>query len=192
MHFSTSYPQRALMSSTDNFNNIISIWFEEREISIPDDFIIKIRQYQDLIIDCSSRMNIISRNDLDIMLERHILDSLVPINEIPEKGDLVDVGSGAGFPAIPIALVRPELKIVMVESIRKKVIFLNSVIAGLKLENISVWHGRIEDFRPKSNYNIATIRAVAPTPKRINHLKTILCESGKIIYYNKFNKYKVI
>lgn len=180
------------MSSTDSFNNIISIWFEKREISIPDDFVIKIKLYHDLIIDCSSRMNIISRNDLDIMLERHILDSLVPLNEIPETGDLVDVGSGAGFPAIPIALMRPELKIVMVESKHKKVLFLSSVIADLKLENIAVWHGRIEDFRPKSSFDIATIRAVAPTDKLIRHLKKILYEYGKIIYYKKFDQYEVV
>lgn len=180
------------MPSTDSFNTIISGWFEEREINIPDNFPIKIKLYHDLIMDCSNRMNIISRNDRDIMLERHILDSLVPIKEIPGEGELVDVGSGAGFPAIPIALLRPELKIVMVESIRKKVIFLSGVIAGLKLENIAVWHGRIEDFRPKLNYNIATIRAVAPTNKLIGHLKKILCGSGKIIYYNKFNDFMLL
>ena len=180
------------MPSIDDFNTIISNWFEKREINIPDDFAAKIKLYHDLVMEWSSRINIISRNDRDIMLERHILDSLVPINEIPETGDLVDVGSGAGFPAIPIALMRPALKIIMVESRRKKVIFLSSVVATLKLENIAVWHGRIEDFRPKLNYNIATIRAVAPTDKLINHLKKILCGSGKIIYYNKFDKYEVI
>jgi len=126
------------------------------------------------------------------MLERHILDSLVPINEIPDKGELVDVGSGAGFPAIPIALMRPELKTVMVESRYKKIVFLSSVIANLKLENVAVWHGRIEDYRPKLKYNIATIRAVAPTDKLIKHLRAHVCGLGNIIYYNKFNQYEVI
>ncbi len=152
----------------------------------------KIELYHDLIYAWSKKINIISRNDLNIILERHILDSLVPIDEIPETGIMVDVGSGAGFPAVPIALIKPQLQIIMIESRQKKVVFLNDVIASLKLENTAVWNGRIEDFEPRNGCDIITIRAVAITEKLILHLKKIVQNNGKIIYYNKFSEYEIL
>jgi len=148
--------------------------------------------FQDLIRAWSERMNIVSRNDLDILLERHILDSLVPLGEIPSEGTLVDIGSGAGFPAIPIALVRPSLDIVMIESRGKKVLFLNEVISRMKLQHVSLWEGRFEDYAPIGKAEIITVRAVAITEKIKKKSREILSESGKIIYYNKFDSYQLI
>jgi 16S rRNA (guanine527-N7)-methyltransferase len=148
--------------------------------------------YYDLILEWSEKINLVSRNDLEDLVRRHILDSLTPINEIPLRGRLVDVGSGAGFPAVPIALVRPELEIVMIESIRKKVKFLDEVISRLELPNVSIWHGRLEEFETTEKYDIATIRAVAVTEKIKKHLRRIIGENGKIIYYNKFNEYRLL
>ncbi|UCE66209.1 MAG: 16S rRNA (guanine(527)-N(7))-methyltransferase RsmG [Candidatus Zixiibacteriota bacterium] len=171
---------------------VIKRWFGDRGLEADIGFLRKTGLYYDLILEWSRRINLVSKNDLSNLLERHILDSLVPIKEIPIKGDLVDIGSGAGFPAIPIALVRPELYIVMVESRRKKVLFLNEVVSKLELPGVSVWNGRLEDYFPAKKYDIATIRAVLVTEKNRKHLRKIIKESGKIIYYNKFNEYKLL
>jgi len=174
------------------FEKIIKEWFARHDQEIIPDFIPKASLYHDLILEWSGRLNIVSRNDLEILLERHILDSLVPLKEIPLKGVLCDIGSGAGFPAIPIALVRPGLDIVMIESRRKKTIFLNEVISKLELPGVSIWAGRFEDFSPMFEIDLITIRAVAATEKIRKHCGTILKESGKIIYYNKFDSYHLI
>jgi 16S rRNA (guanine527-N7)-methyltransferase len=174
------------------FKKTIKNWFADRSLEIDDALIDRVGIYHDLIIDWSRRMNLVSRNDFDNIIERHFLDSLTPIKEIRRTGHLVDVGSGAGFPAIPIALMRPELGIVMIESIRKKVVFLNEAISRLSLERVSVWHGRLEDFSPIKKYDIATIRAVAITEKLRKHLERVIKDTGKIIYYNKFNEYRLI
>ena len=171
---------------------IIKKWFSDRGLEAKADFIQKAGLYHDLLLEWSPRINLVSKNDLNNLLERHILDSLTPLKEILIKGDLVDIGSGAGFPAIPIALVRQELDIVMIESRRKKVLFLNEVISKLELPGISVWNGRFEDFSPVRSFDIATIRAVAITEKIRKHLGKTIKGSGKIIYYNKFNEYKLL
>ena len=174
------------------FDKTIKDWFSVRDWELPSGFIPGAAVYHDMIRERSGKMNIVSRNDLGILLERHILDSLVPLEKIPARGLLCDIGSGAGFPAIPIALARPELDIVMIESRRKKVSFLDAVIAKLELSRVSVREGRFEDFSPESEADIITIRAVALTEKIRKHSRKILKESGKLIYYNKFGSCRLI
>ena len=91
-----------------------------------------------------------------------------------------------------LPLIRPGLNIVMVESRRKKVLFLDEAISKLGLSGISIWNGRFEEFSPSYIYDIATIRAVAITEKIEKHLRKIVKESGKIIYYNKFGEYRLL
>jgi 16S rRNA (guanine527-N7)-methyltransferase len=180
------------MPPSQEFKKTVKEWFARGDQKLSPDFIPGAALYHDLIRDWSKRFNIVSRNDLDILLERHILDSLVPIKEIPPKGLICDIGSGAGFPVIPIALVRPELDIIMIESRRKKVIFLNEAVSKLELPRVTIWEGRFEDFSPAKKVDIITIRAVAVTDKTRKHSREILKESGKIIYYNKFNSYQLL
>ena len=180
------------MSPETGPEEIIKRWFAGRGLELPPDFTPMTGLYQDLILAWSERMNIVSRKDLDILLERHILDSLVPLGEIPSEGILVDIGSGAGFPAIPIALVRPSLDIIMIESRGKKVLFLNEVISRMELKHVSIWEGRFEDYSPTGRAEIITIRAVAITEKIKKKSREILKKSGKIIYYNKFDSYQLI
>jgi 16S rRNA (guanine527-N7)-methyltransferase len=180
------------MPSSQEFENIIREWFAGHELELNPYFIPKAILYHDLVQEWSKRLNIVSRNDLDILLERHILDSLVPLGEIPPEGYLCDIGSGAGFPAIPISLARPELDIIMIESRRKKVLFLKEVLSKLELPRVTFWEGRFEDFSPAKKIDIITIRAVAVTDKIREHSREILNESGKIIYYNKFDSFQLL
>lgn len=180
------------MSPEPGFEEIIKKWFAGRGLELPPDFVAMAVLYRDIILEWSERMNIVSRNDLDILFERHILDSLVPLGEIPPEGSLVDIGSGAGFPAIPIALVRPSLNIIMVESRRKKVLFLNEAVSRMNLRHVSIWEGRFEDYSPTGKAEIITVRAVAPTDGIKKKSREILSKSGKIIYYNKFDSYQLL
>jgi 16S rRNA (guanine527-N7)-methyltransferase len=180
------------MALSANFEDRIRSWFDARRLDLPDDFIPRAGIFHELIQEWSKRINIVSKNDLGMLLERHILDSLVPINEIPESGNMVDIGSGAGFPAVPITLLRPRMNIIMIESVGKKAVFLNEAISRLELARVSIWHGRFEDFLPVVKFEIATIRAVKLTDKIKAGLKRIMRDSGKIIYYNKFGQFELI
>ncbi len=167
-------------------------WFKARELCLPDDFIEKAEAYHDLILSWSQRMNMVSKKDLGTLLERHILDSIVPAPVIPESGYLIDIGSGAGFPAIPLALIRPRLNITMIEARHKKVLFLKEVCSKLNLVNVTIVEVRLEDFAPDHMFDIATVRALPRWKQRLPQIKNLLKQSGKLIYYERPGKYRVI
>lgn len=167
-------------------------WFKTKNSSLPDDFIEKAESYHDLILSWSQRMNLVSKKDLETLLERHILDSIVPALAIPESGYLVDIGSGAGFPAIPLAMIRPRLSITMIEARHKKSLFLKEACSRLKMKNLMIVEARLEDFAPDHMFDIATIRALPLWKQLLPQIRRLLKQSGKLIYYERPGKYRVI
>jgi 16S rRNA (guanine527-N7)-methyltransferase len=124
----------------------------------------KLIQHADLIREWNRRVNLISRQDEDRILSHHVLDSLYLLQaaEIATGACVLDLGSGAGFPGIPMTLVRPDLTMLLVESKRKKVLFLQKAIAMLSLLRCKAILGRIEALSttvPK--VDIVVSRAVA-------------------------------
>ena len=174
-----------------SYDKIID-WFRAGDLPLPDDFIEKAEAYHDLIISWSQRMNIVSKKDLGSLLERHILDSIVPAPDIPESGYLMDIGSGAGFPAIPLALIRPRLNITMIEAHHKKVLFLREVRARLNLGNVTIDEVRLEDFWPDQLFDIATVRALPRWEKQLPQVSRLLSQSGKVVYYERPGKVRII
>lgn len=103
--------------------------------------------YQDILLEWNKKINLISRKDEARIVTRHFLQSLglVKIVSFPQKARIMDLGSGAGFPGIPVKLVRPDLRIVLVESKRKKVLFLRHIVEAIHLKNVEIVQGRIEE-----------------------------------------------
>ena len=125
----------------------------------------KIEQFVELLKDWNQKMNLVSRNSLEVLWERHILDSAQLISYIPSQTKRVlDIGSGAGFPAVVLAIllqeINPDAEVIMVESIKKKTVYLNDVCSKLGLSNVKVLNCRVESSAlPKPD--IITARAVA-------------------------------
>ncbi|MEE9553941.1 MAG: 16S rRNA (guanine(527)-N(7))-methyltransferase RsmG [candidate division Zixibacteria bacterium] len=180
------------MTFPPGFDIKIDQWFVDNGLIKPSDFTMRAGLHYDLIREWSNRMNIVSKNDLEILLERHILDSLTPITSIPDKGRLIDIGSGGGFPGIPIALIRPELKIILLESRHKKALFLQEAKKQLKLDNVSVEECRLEAFTSNSPFDIATIRALPQWEKHLKRIKSLLRPEGYIIYYKRLGESEII
>ncbi|MBL7094122.1 16S rRNA (guanine(527)-N(7))-methyltransferase RsmG [candidate division KSB1 bacterium] len=112
------------------------------------------QKYYDLLLDWSQRTNLISTADQSRIVERHFLESVavLPAIEINQGVKILDVGSGAGFPSIPICLLRPDINFFLVESKRMKVLFLRQVVEQLSLKNVSVFGERCESFADKEEY----------------------------------------
>lgn len=97
----------------------------------------------------------------EAMVSRHLLDSLAAAPWLPASGRVLDVGSGAGLPGIPLSLVSPTLQFTLLDSSGKRTRFIQQMIAELRLDNVAVVHGRVEDHRPAAGYQAVLARAFA-------------------------------
>lgn len=124
-------------------------------------------KYKDILKEWNNKINLTTITDDYEIIVKHFLDSisLVKCGLLKDGISLIDVGTGAGFPGIPIKILFPGIKVVLLDSLNKRVNFLNEVIEQLKLENIYTVHGRAEDMARDKNYrekyDISTARAVA-------------------------------
>ena len=129
-------------------------------------------KYYNLIKEWNEKFNLTTILEQHDVIIKHFLDSVLIINDLKENSKLIDVGAGAGFPSVPIKIMRPDLEVVMLDGSNKRITFLNEVIAQLNLKNISAVHERCEiaahkpEFRENFDYCVA--RAVAES--------NVLCE----------------
>lgn len=125
------------------------------------------KQYYELLIEWNKVMNLTGITDRDEVYEKHFIDSLAIVKAVDiEKIDsVIDIGTGAGFPGIPLKIAFPHLHIVLLDSLNKRINFLNEVIQTLQLDEITALHGRAEDFAKKDEYrekfDLSVSRAVA-------------------------------
>ena len=116
---------------------------------------------QELYQDWNLKINVVSRKDIDELYLRHVLHSLgiAKVMEFKPGAKVMDVGTGGGFPGIPLAILFPETDFHLVDSIGKKIKVVNEVAEGLGLENVKTTHGRVEEV--KDTYDFIVSRAVA-------------------------------
>jgi 16S rRNA (guanine527-N7)-methyltransferase len=100
-------------------------------------------RHVDLLLKWNKSINLTSITDPDEVLEKHVLDSLAVVPVLP-AGSLLDAGSGGGFPGIPVAIARPELEVALVDSVQKKVAFLKSALAELRLPKVKAYAVRLQ------------------------------------------------
>lgn len=124
------------------------------------------RIYQEILLDWNERMNLTTITDPEDIQNKHFLDSLtcvIPLDK--ETGKLIDIGTGAGFPGIPIKIAKPGLTVTLLDSLNKRIKFLDEVIARLNLVGINTVHGRAEECARSNDhreiYDFAFARAVA-------------------------------
>lgn len=158
------------------------------EYGLSSNQIIKFERYLSLLLEWNEKFNLTAITDKDQIEEKHFIDSIYLNKYVELKGkSLIDIGSGAGFPGIPLAIIEPELKVTLLESNGKKVTFLKEVVSELKLTNVQVIQGRAEELGTREKYDIVTARAV----KELNVLLEIsfylLKVGGSFVAYKSSN-----
>lgn len=136
-------------------------------IDLSEKQFLQFEKYYDLLTEWNSFMNLTAITEHEEVLKKHFLDSLSIVKAVKMEDihTTMDIGTGAGFPGIPLKISYPHLKVVLLDSLGKRVKFLNHVINELGLEDISAIHGRAEDFARQAEYreqfDLCVSRAVA-------------------------------
>lgn len=161
---------------------------DELNISLNSKQIEQFMNYYELLIEKNKVMNLTAITELSEVITKHFIDSLSIVKLYRPKNDkILDLGTGAGLPGIPIKIAFPDTKIVLMDSLRKRVMFLEEVIEILKLKNINALHGRAEDFGREKNYreafDLCTSRAVAKLSTLSEYCIPFVKSGGRFIPY---------
>jgi len=145
------------------------------------------------LLETNKITNLTAIRDIDSVYLKHFLDSLTLIKALPEKTKtLIDIGSGAGFPGLPIAIVRPDIEVTMVESTGKKAAFIKKMIEVLNLKRVHIEYVRAEtlakETKFKEKFDVATARAVAFLPKLLEYCTPLIHEDGLFIAMKNVNE----
>lgn len=139
--------------------DIIQKYFDDFSESQLNQF----RQLEALYKEWNEKINVISRKDIEQLYEKHVLHSLAISVVCPfdDGAEVVDIGTGGGFPGIPLAIFFPNVQFLLVDSIGKKIKVVNEVASAIGLKNVQTVHGRVEEVKDRT-FDYAVSRAVAP------------------------------
>lgn len=123
----------------------------------------KLMQYKDLVIEWNEKINLTAITEEEEFIKKHFIDSIKVFrsSELKDSKKIIDIGTGAGFPGIPIKIINPDIEVVLLDSLNKRVNFLNEVINKLQLKGVTAIHGRAEDFAREKKYREAFDAAVS-------------------------------
>ena len=179
---------------------------KELGIELDETKLYKLNKFYELLIEWNEKINLTRIVEKEEVYLKHFYDSLTiaKVVDLSKKETLCDVGTGAGFPGVVLKIVYPNLKITLVDSLLKRVNYLNTIIEELELDNIHATHSRGEDFKEK--FDVVTARAVANIEKLLNFTMHLVSRDGIFVamkgnideelsesVLNKINKkYKII
>ncbi len=150
----------------EEFNEKIRESLKELNIELSEKQLNQFYNYMNILIEWNKVMNLTNITETEEIIQKHFVDSLTILKSIKENDSIIDVGTGAGFPGIPIKIAFPETRITLLDSLNKRIKFLEEVINKLELKNIETIHGRAEEVahnkKYREKYDIAIARAVAP------------------------------
>jgi len=133
----------------------------------------------DLYVEWNNKINVVSRKDINDLYLRHVLHSLgiAKVVKFKDRTTILDVGTGGGFPGIPLAILFPKCSFYLVDSVNKKIKVVNAVVESLKLTNIKTSHNRAEDLNKKFDFIVS--RAVTAMPDFVGWVKNKVNEKSK-------------
>ena len=169
----------------EDFSNLIDKYSSEMEIMFNEKQKQQMLEYMDLLIDWNEKINLTAITEPEEIILKHFIDSITISKYIKKNSYIVDVGTGAGFPGIPLKILRDDINVVLVDSLNKRVNFLNEVINELELKNIKAIHSRAEEFGQNNEYrekfDIVTSRAVANLATLSEYLVPLAKINGKCL-----------
>ena len=169
--------------------NNLKDYLNQLKIENIDLIIDKFELYYNLLIEWNNKINLTSITEKEDVEIKHFIDSLTSYNLIEDNSLICDIGAGAGFPSIPLAIVKPNCKFVLIDSLNKRINFLNELIDKLNLKNCVCLHSRVEDYARKNlnKFDYCIARAVAALPTLLEYTIPLLKVKGSLIAYKGSN-----
>ena len=169
----------------DDFKNKMIELSKKINIDITDEQLEKFYRYMELLLEWNEKINLTAITEVDEVILKHFIDSMTVLKYLTDDESIIDVGTGAGFPGIPIAIMEQRKKITLLDSLNKRINFLNEVCNELKIENVKTYHGRAEDFghnkEQREKYDISISRAVANMTTLVEYLLPFIKVGGRCI-----------
>ena len=169
----------------EEFKNKLKQQSRQFNVKLEDNQLEKFYQYMQLLLEWNEKMNLTAIIEPNEIIQKHFIDSLSIAKYIKSKENILDIGTGAGFPGIPLKIAMPENSIILLDSLNKRIHFLEEIITQLDLYNIEAFHGRAEEFIHQKNqrecYDIVTSRAVAKLNVLLEYMLPFVKIGGRCI-----------
>ncbi len=161
---------------------------EQLEINLTSDMLSKFEIFYNMLLETNKTMNLTAITEMHEVVLKHFIDSIALLNYIElSNKTVIDVGTGAGFPGIPLAILFPNTKFVLMDSLQKRLKFIDSVVDACDMKNVSTIHGRAEDLGHDVNYrekfDICVSRAVAALPVLLELCSPFVKVNGLFVSY---------
>lgn len=165
------------MPNVEELKNLLSRQLERANFTVAENTQERLIEYLLLLDKWNHAYNLTSVRDIKQMIVQHILDSL-SITEFVQGKNILDVGTGAGLPGIPLALTQPKREFVLLDSNGKKTRFLTHVAQALKIENVRVEQARVEEFKPEFCFGTIVSRAFSSLKNFLDSTQHLCCANG--------------
>lgn len=168
-----------------DFNKKLEEKLKLIDINISETEIENFKIYMELLLEWNEKINLTAITNEDDMILKHFIDSLTIKKYMSENEKIIDIGTGAGFPGIPLAIMNKNNEITLMDSLNKRIVFLNDVIDKLKLTNVKAIHSRAEELARnktyREKYDVAVSRAVANLSTLVEYMLPFVSVGGKCI-----------